>query len=145
MSIKTQVDQTREMLDSKTRKTQELEKFFKSERVKILLIELGELGLLREDYSKPAILHEKNDYRLHLIRSNVLRLDKYIERTEYLQTGRIFGLIPSYENVDFSRWREEFILEIKNDFGGISVTIVNKNLDLDAVLKVLEEIFFAED
>ncbi len=145
MSIKSQIDQTRKMLDSKTRKTQELEKFFKSERVKALLIELGELGLLREDYSKTAILHKKDGYRFSLLRTNVLRLDKYIKRSEYLQTDKIFGLIPSYENVDFSYWREEFSLEIKNNFDSISVTIINKNLDLDAVLKVLEKIFFEED
>ena len=53
-------------------------------------------------------------------------------------------IIPIYKDCDISYWRKDLSIEIYEDCE-VSVTLLNENLDLDAVLKVLEEIFFAED
>lgn len=144
MSIKTQLDQIHKENLSKSEKTQAIEDFFNSERVKNVLIDLDSVGLLSKASSTGTFLHKRDGYRLLLSEDRVLRLDKYIQRTEYRLTGHYMRIIPIYKDCDISYWRKDLSIEIYEDCE-VSVTLLNENLDLDAVLKVLEEIFFAED
>lgn len=144
MSIKTQLDQIHKANLSKSEKTQAIEDFFNSERVKNVLIDLDSVGLLSKASSTGTFLHKRDGYRLLLPEDRVLRLDKYIQRAEYRLTGHYMRIIPIYKDCDISYWRKDLSIEIYEDCE-VSVTLLNENLDLDAVLKVLEEIFFAED
>lgn len=144
MSIKTQLNQIHKANLSKSEKTQAIEDFFNSERVKNVLIDLDSVGLLSKASSTGTFLHKRDDYRLLLPEDRVLRLDKYIQRTEYRLTGHYMHIIPIYKDCDISYWRKDLSIEIYED-REVSVTLLNENLDLDAVLKVLEEIFFSED
>jgi hypothetical protein len=144
MSIKTQLNQIHKANLSKSEKTQAIEDFFNSERVKNVLIDLDSVGLLSKASSTGTFLHKRDDYRLLLPEDRVLRLDKYIQRTEYRLTGHYMRIIPIYKDCDISYWRKDLSIEIYEDCE-VSVTLLNENLDLDAVLKVLEEIFFSED
>lgn len=144
MSIKTQLDQIHKANLSKSEKTQAIEDFFNSERVKNVLIDLDSVGLLSKASSTGTFLHKRDDYRLLLPEDRVLRLEKYIQRTEYRLTGHYMSIIPIYKDCDISYWRKDLSIEIYEDCE-VSVTLLNENLDLGAVLKVLEEIFFAED
>lgn len=144
MSIKTQLDQIHEENRSKSEKTQSIEDFFNSERVKNVLMDLDSVGLLSKASSTGTFLHERDNYRLLLPEDRVLRLDKYIRRVEYRLTGHYMRFIPIYKECDISYWKEDLRIEVNEDCK-VSVTILNDKLDIDAVLKVLEEIFFAED
>lgn len=144
MSIKTQLNQIHKANLSKSEKTQAIEDFFNSERVKNVLIDLDSVGLLSKASSTGTFLHKRDDYRLLLLEDRVLRLDKYIQRTDYRLTGHYMRIIPIYKDCDISYWRKDLSIEIYEDCE-VSVTLLNENLDLDAVLKVLEEIFFSED
>lgn len=144
MSIKTQLDQIHKANLSESEKAQAIEDFFNSERVKNVLMDLDSVGLLSKASSTGTFLHERDNYRLLLPEDRVLRLDKYIRRVEYRLTGHCMYVIPIYKECDISYWKEDLRIEIYEDCE-VSVTLLNENLDLDAVLKVLEEIFFAED
>lgn len=144
MSIKTQLDQIHKANLSKSEKTQAIEDFFNSERVKNVLIDLDSVGLLSKASSTGTFLHERDNYRLLLPEDRVLRLDKYIRRVEHRLTGHCMCIIPIYKECDISYWRKDISIEIYEDCE-VSVTLLNENLDLDAVLKVLDKIFFEED
>lgn len=102
MSIKTQLDQIHKANLSKSEKTQAIEDFFNSERVKNVLIDLDSVGLLSKASSTGTFLHKRDDYRLLLSEDRVLRLDKYIQRTEYRLTGHYMRIIPIYKDCDIS-------------------------------------------
>lgn len=144
MSIKTQLDQIHEENRSKSEKTQAIEDFFNSERVKNVLIDLDSVGLLSKASSTGTFLHKKDDYRLLLSKDDVLRLEKYIRRSARRLTRYVMRYVPIYEDVNESFWRNVLSVEIDENYD-VSVTIIDQNLDVDEVLKVLEEIFFAED
>lgn len=109
-----------------------------------MLIDLDTLGLLSKASSNDTFLYKNDNYRLILSKDDVLRLEKYIRRSARRLTRYVMRYVPIYEDVNESFWGNVLSVEIDENYD-VSVTIIDQNLDVDEVLKVLEEIFFAED